>query len=95
MSLTRHQHKYQADHTILDRYLIVVHIPSGRKYSLNKKFQVNYNGKGICDECMDYTPDPKRKKWIGTFPEAKPNWAVGIPEDQFSVYQMYDLNGPL
>lgn len=90
-SLTRHQHKYQAEHTTPDRYLVVTHLPTGRTYSLNKRLQVNHCGRGLPDSPnVDEVP---RIKFDG-LPDARPDWAKGLADSEFKAEQLYSLLAP-
>lgn len=90
--MIRHQHKYVAEHTMQDRYLVVTHLPSGKTYTLNKKFQLNLTGRGEADS-PDLSTSP-RIKWVGDLPAARPDWAKRFKISEFEVHQLYNLIVP-
>lgn len=73
----------------MDRYVFVVHLQTGRVYTLNKQLKLNLDGKGVPD-----SPQPEEvagTPYQADLPAVRPDWAENIPAKNLLAYEAYPL----
>ena len=70
---------------VLDVYVVVVHRPSGRQYTLDRAYRLN-------PECQSFKDDFLKmavETWDGYTTLHQPEWSSGLPASEFFAYWMY------